>query len=235
MRAPVRAGEWSGRLVVERLELSDVRAVEAFCDRVARGPAAAEAAADGGAPSAPSAPSAPRRVHVLINNAAQTLTRPDGWFEKMQALEGGAVDALPAAARALLPPPAADACGAAAARALRALAPAADAPAAELAADAPAAELAADAPPDGARVVAADGARGAAPRRERRGAAADGAIDGAADADGGGDVARAAGGAAWVHLDESGQPLDLAGVNSWSRRLCEVSAHARAALRRGRG
>ena len=46
--------------------------------------------------------------------------------------------------------------------------------------------------------------------------------DAAADADAAVAVARASDGSA-ISMDESGQPLDLSGVNSWSRRLSEVS------------
>ena len=48
-------------------------------------------------------------------------------------------------------------------------------------------------------------------------------VDGdGSDADAAVAVARASDGSA-ISMDESGQPLDLSGVNSWSRRLSEVS------------
>lgn len=86
------------------------------------------------------------RLHVLINNAAQTITRPVGWVRKMAGLEEEALGLLSYGAATLLSD---------------ALPP-----------------LTCSSP--------------------------------------GEPVSR-------VYLDESGQPLDLAGVNSWSRRLCEVS------------
>ena len=77
---------WGHNLsVVGPLELSDIRLVEAFCDAlVARH----------------------SRIHVLINNAAQTLTRPAGWYVRMDALEHRAAAALPRAAQATLMAPA---------------------------------------------------------------------------------------------------------------------------------
>lgn len=42
------------------------------------------------------------RLHILINNAAQTLTREPGWFLRMDRLESVAAAALPAEGRALL-------------------------------------------------------------------------------------------------------------------------------------
>lgn len=52
--------EWADRLEVwGPLELADVRAVESFCEQMLR--------------RFP-------RIHVLVNNAAQTLTRAAGWW-----------------------------------------------------------------------------------------------------------------------------------------------------------
>ena len=63
------------------LELSDIRTVEAFCDGLLkRFP----------------------RIHCLINNAAQTLTRPQGWQLRMAQMEAAAQRALPDAARETL-------------------------------------------------------------------------------------------------------------------------------------
>lgn len=42
------------------------------------------------------------RLHILINNAAQTLTREPGWFLRMDRLESAAAAALPAEGRALI-------------------------------------------------------------------------------------------------------------------------------------
>ena len=73
---------WRERLhVFGPMELADVRAVEAFAAAVAR---------------------RFQRVHALINNAAQTLTRPQGWQLRMAQMEAAAQYALPAPARAVL-------------------------------------------------------------------------------------------------------------------------------------
>lgn len=53
---------WSGRLIVDELELSDIKTVEKYCEYLK---------------------TKYRRIHILINNAAQTITRPDGWVGKM--------------------------------------------------------------------------------------------------------------------------------------------------------
>jgi NAD(P)-dependent dehydrogenase (short-subunit alcohol dehydrogenase family) len=75
-------GEWRERLhVFGPMELADVRAVEAFAAAVARRFG---------------------RVHALINNAAQTLTRPQGWQLRMAQMEAAAQRALPDAARETL-------------------------------------------------------------------------------------------------------------------------------------
>jgi len=76
---------WKDRLeVCGPFELSDMRLVERFCDQlVLRFP----------------------RIHVLINNAAQTLTRRDGWEARMASLEDKAATSLPTAARILLRTP----------------------------------------------------------------------------------------------------------------------------------
>mmetsp|Transcript_88420 Transcript_88420/g.253267 ORF Transcript_88420/g.253267 Transcript_88420/m.253267 type:complete len:577 (+) Transcript_88420:97-1827(+) len=75
---------WRHRLeVCGPVELCDLRLVEAFCDELLlRFP----------------------RIHVLINNAAQTLSRPMGWQERMAQLEAEAAAALPPRAKALLRP-----------------------------------------------------------------------------------------------------------------------------------
>jgi len=75
-------GDFATRLeVLGPLELSDVGLVERFCD---------ELCARFG------------RIHVLINNAAQTLTRAAGWFARMDAMEEAAAAALPPCARRVL-------------------------------------------------------------------------------------------------------------------------------------
>ncbi|EOD40198.1 hypothetical protein EMIHUDRAFT_69843 [Emiliania huxleyi CCMP1516] len=74
--------EWRGRLeVVGPLDLCDLGVTERFCDALhARF----------------------ERIDVLINNAAQTLTRAPEWFEAMDRLEEGAARDLPPASRQLL-------------------------------------------------------------------------------------------------------------------------------------
>ena len=67
--------------VIGPIELSDVGLVEELCDAIA--------ARFG-------------RLHVLINNAAQTLTREAGWFIRASELEREAASRLPARARAML-------------------------------------------------------------------------------------------------------------------------------------
>jgi len=73
--------DWKDRLEFVGLELADLRSVEAFCQFVAE---------------------RYQRIHVLINNAAQTLTRPPDWLQRMDALENKAAREMPRAARALL-------------------------------------------------------------------------------------------------------------------------------------
>ncbi|CAE7634551.1 unnamed protein product [Symbiodinium pilosum] len=66
--------EWRERLeVCGPLELCDMRLVERFCQQLLR--------------RFP-------RIHVLINNAAQTLTRRDGWNARMAELEGRAAASI---------------------------------------------------------------------------------------------------------------------------------------------
>jgi len=76
---------WKDRLeVCGPFELCDMRLVERFCEQlVKRFP----------------------RIHVLINNAAQTLTRQEGWNARMAELECSAADSLPSQCKALLRPP----------------------------------------------------------------------------------------------------------------------------------
>lgn len=73
---------WQERLeICGPVELSDMRLVEKFCDELAqRFP----------------------RIHVLINNAAQTLTRPVGWNARMIQLEQTASASLPVSAQKML-------------------------------------------------------------------------------------------------------------------------------------
>ena len=63
------------------LELANVRVVEAFCAALVRKFG---------------------RIHILINNAAQTLTRDPGWFHRMDSLEMEASKALPMIAQGFM-------------------------------------------------------------------------------------------------------------------------------------
>ena len=74
--------DWCERLeVMGPVELSDIRLVEQFCDDLlSRFP----------------------RIHVLINNAAQTLTRSTGWYLRMDNLECEASAALPPKLKAMV-------------------------------------------------------------------------------------------------------------------------------------
>ena len=64
---------WQSRLSVDELELSDIEGVERYCTYlIGRYP----------------------RLHVLINNAAQTLTRPVGWRGRMDKVDSQALSAL---------------------------------------------------------------------------------------------------------------------------------------------
>lgn len=74
--------DWRGRLeIVGPLELANVALVEAFCSALL---------------------SRFKRIHVLINNAAQTLTRAVGWEARMMQLEEQAERELPPTARGLM-------------------------------------------------------------------------------------------------------------------------------------
>eukprot|EP00928_Gymnodinium_smaydae_P027566 TRINITY_DN21282_c0_g6_i1.p1 TRINITY_DN21282_c0_g6~~TRINITY_DN21282_c0_g6_i1.p1 ORF type:complete len:577 (+),score=86.05 TRINITY_DN21282_c0_g6_i1:47-1777(+) len=73
---------WRDRLeVVGPVEFCDLKLVEQFCDDLIR--------------RFP-------RIHVLINNAAQTLTRPAGWTERMLELESRAATSLTQSERSML-------------------------------------------------------------------------------------------------------------------------------------
>ena len=79
--------QWRDRLeVCGPLELSNVKLVEEFCRVLLR---------------------RFRRIHALINNAAQTLTRGAGWEARMLAMEEGARETLRPETAALLSTPAA--------------------------------------------------------------------------------------------------------------------------------
>ena len=211
------------------LELSDIVLVERFCAAMLL--------------SYP-------RLHCLVNNAAQTLTRPVGWQVRMAELEARAQRLLPPAAAAVLRAPtcletctggmhAPELCAHPAAALPHPLPPLA----------LPPPPLALPPPALASTTSAHDGAGGPG------GATARAHDDACAHDDAGAhDDARALLGAsaplvstaglgevaladsamqvaladfpAGV-LDESRQPLDLSGINSWSRRLGEVRARAR--------
>jgi NAD(P)-dependent dehydrogenase (short-subunit alcohol dehydrogenase family) len=73
--------DWGDRLEVYGLDLRHTPSVEAFCHHVA---------------------TAYDRLDFLVNNACQTVRRPAEFYKHMLDLETAAIDAMPAAARALL-------------------------------------------------------------------------------------------------------------------------------------
>ena len=163
---------WRDRLTIYPLELRDLRTVERFCDALA---------------------AQHPRLHVLINNAAQTLTRPEVWGVQMERLERQAAAQLSPEAGMLL------------------------APIAGGSSPSPLPRLSAS-PGDGgpgAEAHAETCAESADEGRDPETPVADppaGVVAAGMDAVG----------AEVVRLDESGQPLDVATVNSWSRRLQDV-------------
>ena len=217
------------------LELSDILLVERFCAAMVL--------------SYP-------RLHCLVNNAAQTLTRPAGWQVRMAELEDRAHRLLPPAAAALLRAPTCLETCSGVHRMLTGECSLSSAP--ELCSH-PTAALPHTLPPppltlpptalattttshdgahDGARgtgsatASAHDGARGtgsATASAHDDASALLGASAPLVSTAGLGEVALADSSmqSALIDfpagvLDESRQPLDLSGINSWSRRLGEV-------------
>ena len=64
---------WAGRLIVDELELSDIKNVEKYCEYLKN---------------------LYPRIHILINNAAQTITRPTGWLNRMDTVNKTAYQML---------------------------------------------------------------------------------------------------------------------------------------------
>lgn len=64
---------WAGRLIVDELELSDIKNVERYCEYLRN---------------------LYPRIHILINNAAQTITRPTGWLNRMDTVNKNACQML---------------------------------------------------------------------------------------------------------------------------------------------
>ena len=165
--------EWRDRLeIFGPLELANIRAVERFCDMVR---------------------DRFGRIHILINNAAQTLTRAPGWFTRQQQLEERAAKGLNEADRALLSSHAECLCDASSEGNARAGGEAQARLKTNVSAVSIAAEEAAPEPEAAVSEAAgvwleASNLRHFPPCR----------------------------------LDESRQPLDLSPSNSWSRRLGEV-------------
>ena len=73
--------DWCDRLIIDKLELSDLAETEAYCTYLERNY---------------------ESLNVLINNAAQTITRPPEWTAKMNALEMDAYKMLPDKAKKLI-------------------------------------------------------------------------------------------------------------------------------------
>ena len=157
------------RLIVDCLELSDLRAVEEYCLHLK--------ARYG-------------RIHVLVNNAAQTITRCAEWLGKMGQLERNSAlllrDAEPLQSSWNV-----DYHG------MLSLADEKKGGGGEGAGDG-----------DGDGTEEGLGAGGIVPKKGSGSSAI---------------VSRQTGAGRWQVLDESGQPLDASGSNSWSRRLEEVS------------
>lgn len=201
--------DWSHRLrVVGPLELSDIRLVEAFCTSLL---------------------AAFPRIHVLINNAAQTLTRPAGWFVRMAELESHATVALSSAARGLLGAPATFA------PTLRIAPPPPEPPVEQPSPWVGDATTTGGTIATGGLVGCADGRDAVATSSSvdsTMGSAIMCASDTTTKPDAAGTLMEASSSSAAAalaladfperQLDESRQPLDLTGVNSWSRRLGEV-------------
>ena len=189
--------EWRARLeIAGPLELGNVRIVEAF-----------------GAWLTSRFP----RIHILINNAAQTLTRDPGWFHRMHALEEGAASAHTPTSHGLLSTGAGHLAlplptrfdGVAAAES--------------------AAHLASNGRGGGGSGSSSSGGGGSEDVSDGGGGAQDYVDRSSALV-----VAAGSGGSIQVspgellafpagRLDETRQPLDLSAANSWSRRLGEVS------------
>lgn len=165
--------DWAHRLHIDQLELSDLAEVERYCQYLE---------------------TTFSHLDVLINNAAQTITRPAGWTDKMNVLEYNALLELSKPAEKLLsskwmlakgldliPERVRLLCDAAREKSLDAKISIAEE----------------------SIVASSSGAGGivALPQTRR-----------VYDPSNGG----------WLVYDESGQPLDLSGVNSWSKRLAEV-------------
>ena len=163
------------RLCIDSLELTDLQAVEAYCVSLKQRFA---------------------RIHVLVNNAAQTITRAPEWLGKMGQLEAGARLALRDA------------------QPLQS----------EWNAENPRV-LALTNGVAGVGAGAGLGAEAEAGAAVESGSAAEGAVGAEAAADACALVPLSIPPAhTRAHLlDESGQPLDASGSNSWSRRLEEVS------------
>eukprot|EP01036_Dinobryon_divergens_P026302 gene26302-34929_t len=136
---------WRDRLRIDELELSDPEKVEEYCQGLLDG-------IDGRKKL--------ERLHVLINNAAQTITRPSNWFVKMKQMEVESLPLLKFTALSLI-------------------------------------------------------TNGISVGNDASTLTESGHDSGIPVSD--------SGNRRTVVLDESGQPLDLSGVNSWSRRLVDVS------------
>lgn len=172
---------WGHNLTCDRLELTDLAAVEAY---------------------AASLPARFPRIHVLINNAAQTITRDEAWCRRMGQLEGNSGARLASdVAASLLDTPWNRSCGSSGSSAGELPAGGAQGSPSAGGSSAPLQLLL---PPPSAPAPASSKSEASEPTQ---------AVASHFDARKG----------VWETLDESGQPLDSAGVNSWSRRLDAVS------------
>lgn len=250
---------WRHRLTIEALELADIHAVEQFCDRLTQKltPMASSSCSDGGGGSQDAAPGRDRegegvgvgagvggsafggavlgpRLHVLINNAAQTITRPVGWKDKMARLDVDTHALLRDEARGMI----ADAPHTAPVSGRTTAVPTVNNPftgkgICELArapsADEPSTSVPppeGKEPPHGERNDKVLGAgkqenQSEAGRQQQKESKEEVEEEVVMVVSGANRKSRAKDGS-WITLDESGQPLDLSGVNSWSRRLGDV-------------
>lgn len=164
------------RLQIHFLELSDIPAVESYCDYLLKNYV---------------------RIHVLINNAAQTITRPEYWHSKMNLLERHSLLVLPSRV------------------------------AKDLLFNGWNREAMPNMANDVSRYLALSNGNGDSGLLPDATSSTDAEIS--ADKSCGSEEIvvlsrRSAASNQWMTYDESGQPLDSAGSNSWSRRLHDVSA-----------
>jgi NAD(P)-dependent dehydrogenase (short-subunit alcohol dehydrogenase family) len=176
------APQWRDRLHLYYLEMTDLHSVESFCDQMMTDRVVT-------------------RLDILVNNAAQTLTRPSSWTSRMRKLEAVASGQLEDSALQMIRLPATSVLE----DASRQPDPDFD-PAPE-----PEPELVSEPEPEPEPEPERESGEETAIESERD-TRTDRGVSGKNDRH-----------VPVVPMDESGQPLDLSGINSWSRRLADVS------------